>query len=614
VADLRRYFVSTQESAGHTPIYKVHKYFARRPHNQFRAIIDFYVPDDGLVLDCFSGGGVSLVEGLSAGKRVISVDTNEIATLVQLLQVSPISESFIDEALEQITRDVPPEIVDWYRTDCRNCPETAEIRWFERAYLVKCPACMKETSIANSNKKTKSDGKRKAGTYICECCQHEFKSVDTLRQGSVILSLRVKCSACGFHASVKPKLDDIERDKAITRNEEGICRDFAIQVPRDEIPSNWDRQLEDALIRKGFTQFADLFSPRNRMVLAYLIELLRNQSATNSESERLAKLGLVSSLIRYVNNMTFCTDGWMDGRPVAWAKHAYWTPNQFVEVNPFEYLSHRAEAFRRAARDRRNRGIEAARRGDIDAVISKTAQYAIVRGDSRKLRIPDASIDAVVTDPPFGSNVQYGELTHLWSVWLRDTNPFGTQLFDLSEEILVHRKAKESSKSLQSYSDGLEEVFRECFRVLRSDGVLIFTFNNSDPGAWYAVMRAALNAGFRIEDEGIEYLEAISAYRDTAHLRFDEKIQGDVLYTFIKGQGTSCRRPDSNWLRRAVGRLLENGIDQQSRRFLVDVHLAAIRECASRISSGADASEIQDILDHVNVGRVKQLCEVLERA
>lgn len=59
----KNYFPGGMKSEGHTPIYKMHKYFARRPHNVFRELIQQYSPAGGLVVDCFGGGGVTLIEG-----------------------------------------------------------------------------------------------------------------------------------------------------------------------------------------------------------------------------------------------------------------------------------------------------------------------------------------------------------------------------------------------------------------------------------------------------------------------------------------------------------------------------------------------------------------------
>lgn len=593
---IHSYFQSQQRSAGHSPIYKVHKYFARRPHNQFRSIIEFYVPENGIVLDCFAGGGVSLIEGLSANRRVISIDFNEIASLVQLFEVSDLTSNAVNNAFDMLTAECPTEVVDWFRSTCRACGDNADVRWFERAYRVACPYCCSETLLDNESRAQKSDGRIKTGRYRCSVCQQEFRSVDTPRVGSKIIKMRVRCQSCGFHKTCCPSESDLERDNEISLDEIKIARDLGVEIPNDLIPESWDRQVEDALIRKGFLRFSDLFTSRNRLILGLLLKIYDEKSDDLGPTRTaLAALGLISSLIRYVNNMTFCTDGWMDGRPVAWAKHAFWTPNQFVEVNPFEYLMHRAEAFRRADKDRTNRGINNRKRGTAREVLDGHADYAITRGDSREIPLPDECIDAVVTDPPFGSNVQYGELTRLWSVWIRERNPFVTDLFDLKSEILVNRKKQTDSKTLFDYENGLTSVFRECYRILRQDGVLTFTFNNSDSRAWYAVMRSAILSGFKIESKGVTYLEEIVAYRDTAHLRFDENIQGDVLYSFIKSKSLIGIQPSVDWLRNTTQRLAAEKIPQESHLYQVEVHLATIREAAARIAHNASYEEVQDV-------------------
>lgn len=106
--------------------------------------------------------------------------------------------------------------------------------------------------------------------------------------------------------------------------------------------------------------------------------------------------------------------------------------------------------------------------------------------------------------------------------------PFPTKQFDLSEEVVVHRKQDQKvgySKSFDDYRAGLTSVYRECYRVLKENGILVFTFNNKNPDAWFSVIKAALDAGFDLDPEGITYQEQIEAYRNTAHLRFDGTAQ-----------------------------------------------------------------------------------------
>src|SRR5690349_19610251 len=104
---------SPTTSSGHTAIYKMHKYFARRPHNVFRALIEQHVQPGGVVLDCFAGGGVTLVEGLTVGRRVISVDVNPIASLIQHAQVAEADPDRVIALSHQVEAAVPPEHRAW---------------------------------------------------------------------------------------------------------------------------------------------------------------------------------------------------------------------------------------------------------------------------------------------------------------------------------------------------------------------------------------------------------------------------------------------------------------------------------------------------------------------
>ena len=139
--------------------------------------------------------------------------------------------------------------------------------------------------------------------------------------------------------------------------------------------------------------------------------------------------------------MCFSTSSWMDGRPVAWAKHAYWTPNQFIETNPFEYFGNRIKAFKSAIKDRNKRFASKNHSFSFQDVLQKKSDYSVQNGNSGALNIPEESIDFVLTDPPYGSNVQYGELCEFWSAWLHNINPFDNNS-SLTSEAVVHRKTK----------------------------------------------------------------------------------------------------------------------------------------------------------------------------
>ena len=534
-----KYFNKHVKSLGHTPIYKMHKYFARRPHNVFRELIEFYSKEGQIVFDPFGGGGVTLVEGLTLNRKVISTDVNPVASFIQYCQVSDVKADRILSYAKDLKNMVMDSFPDAFVTDCTACDnDSAHVRWIEHAYLVKCPQCSKETSLRNDNKALNDSGKPRNGIYVCQHCSSNIKAADAPRVFSEIISLRYKCDRCGAHNVKEPSERDNLKHLNYKINIQKIRDGLSLRFPDFEIPKEWDRQQEDCLHRKGFTKFTDFFTPRNLLISAAFFDAAEKLRCKKQlkDSEYDFLIFIVSSLIRYTNSMNFSTSSWMDGRPVAWAKHAFWIPNQFIEANPFEYFDNRIKSIRSGLKDKNSRFASKSNTFDFSELIDDSADYMVQCIDSKLVKIPNGSVDLVVTDPPYGSNVQYGELCAFWQVWLDGKTQFPLPRHELTSEAVVHRKTKDNKyqKDFSDYYNLLLGIFRKCHDVLKADGQLVFTFNNKDIRAWYAVIKATIDAGFHIEPKGIFYQEAIHAYRDTAHLRHDGTPQGDFIYTFSK--------------------------------------------------------------------------------
>jgi len=133
--------------------------------------------------------------------------------------------------------------------------------------------------------------------------------------------------------------------------------------------------------------------------------------------------------------------------------------------------------------------------------LSSHLRLSGVMGDSRlKVRndsacsmrqIPDASIDYVFTDPPFGSNIYYSEVNLIWEAWLG-------RVTDATEEAVVHRKNDGGTKRLPDYARLMQTAFKEIFRVLKPGRWATVEFNNSDGTVFEAIKQAIRQAGFEI--------------------------------------------------------------------------------------------------------------------
>jgi adenine-specific DNA methylase len=116
-------------------------------------------------------------------------------------------------------------------------------------------------------------------------------------------------------------------------------------------------------------------------------------------------------------------------------------------------------------------------------------------GSSSQTDIKDGVVDAVITDPPFFDNVHYSQLADFFYVWIREMvgreGVFRAETTRSTEEV--------QQTDSQRFTDNLIAVFKDCHRVLKNDGLLIFTYHHSRPEGWSAILEAIHEAGFYIE-------------------------------------------------------------------------------------------------------------------
>ena len=140
---------------------------------------------------------------------------------------------------------------------------------------------------------------------------------------------------------------------------------------------------------------------------------------------------------------------------------------------------------------------------------SKSIQINLESADNL-IHISDNSIDAIVTDPPYYSTIQYAELSDFFYVWqkrtLGDIFPelFYLELTDKEREAVANpsrfRNMGISPEELanQDYEAKMSMAFAEYHRVLREDGVMTVQFNHKDSGAWDVLAKSLIDAGFEI--------------------------------------------------------------------------------------------------------------------
>jgi putative DNA methylase len=146
---------------------------------------------------------------------------------------------------------------------------------------------------------------------------------------------------------------------------------------------------------------------------------------------------------------------------------------------------------------------------DLEQYNPKSIQIDSASADNLT-HIPDKSVDAVITDPPYYSTIQYAELSDFFYVWLKRTlgdvfpELFYLELTDKDREAVANpsrfRNMGVSPEILanQDYEAKMAMAFAEYHRVLRDDGVMTVQFNHKDSGAWDVLAKSLIDAGFEI--------------------------------------------------------------------------------------------------------------------
>lgn len=187
---------------------------------------------------------------------------------------------------------------------------------------------------------------------------------------------------------------------------------------------------------------------------------------------------------------------------------------------------------------------------EFDAAVQPPVTLTCKSGDGLD-HLSDGQIDAVVLDPPYYDNVMYAELSDFFYVWLKRTagyvypDLFRRTLTDKENEAIANPakfKDQKGAKILagRDYQHRMGAIFAEARRVLKPDGIMTLMFTHKATGAWDALTKGLMEAGFAItaswpintEAEGSLHIKDKSAANSTVFLVCRPRTDGrdDVRY------------------------------------------------------------------------------------
>lgn len=184
-------------------------------------------------------------------------------------------------------------------------------------------------------------------------------------------------------------------------------------------------------------------------------------------------------------------------------------------------------------------------------------------GSSNATGLPDGCLDLIVTDPPFFDNVHYSELADFFYAW-QHLYPRGF----INGAPTTRHALEVQDTDADNFAIKLRAVFSECRRVLKDEGLLVFTYHHSRAEGWTSLVKAVLGAGFRITNAHPVKAEMSVA---TPKSQAKEPIQLDVILVCKKTEQDVHGFPD---LKQALDKATKLYHQKQSRLEVVGLKLS----------------------------------------
>lgn len=501
-----------------------------------------------VVFDPFAGSGTTVFEAAKLGASPIGMDINPVATLVQRQAVQrwdlgelergfKLVEAACREEIDRLHRAASGETVLYYFwvavADCPDCGDS--VRLFSRqvfaqhAYPKKyprsqavCPECLAIvtttydfSSAECPNGHTFSNTGAVTGARMTCRQGHSARILDALDGQPPDRELYAKLVVSADGAKRYEAADDFDRRLAAEASQ--LLRDRADQLvlPSGELETGYNTRQA---MSWGFRTWRDFFNDRQLYCLGLLAAAIRDLEIGPAEREALATL--FSGTLEF-NNLFCSFKGEGTGavrhmfshhvlKPERMALEAHpwgtpWSSGSFSTLYKSRLL--RAHEHKADPADLVLLDGKAERQRQLSSVLDLTVvdawpskglrpHQALLRaGDAAQSGLPTASVDLVITDPPYMDNVHYSELADFFHAWLRGIHPFASYPTDTAT---TRRAGEVQSTTAEGFGNAIAAVWKECRRVARDDALLAFTFHQARIEGWIALMQSLATAGWQV--------------------------------------------------------------------------------------------------------------------
>lgn len=505
----------------HAPkaIYDMHTYWSKKHWAAIREYIKHYLPEkyyprgSGLVLDCFSGSGMTGVAAMMEDRPCVLIDASPAAAFISHCYTHPVDPDELSAAydrmmvepysgdlrrrLKEITgEDIGNlhEELDWlYATKCDRCRGDATTEYVVYSERFQCPKCLKIVALfdcpevkvpyrigGKSSQKTELKKRR-----VCPFCLAKNKnephrdfaiSTRSRKFGSMPVLVSYKClGGCKPSRDRRRHDEQTETRKGQYFEEHDLGKIQTIEAAK--IPHWYPKRkmmdVEDdskpwgVKWRAGTSNFrtvAELYSKRNLWALAAW------RGAVSRSPEQMAALAISVT----VPSIT-CSKMLREEKRAVQTGTYYNPPisRHISLANAIDYGKRIILSGQLA--------LSQALRNGFCAVSNESALLA---------ELTPNRFDYVFTDPPYlNLEVQYGELNFLWEGWL-----------DFSSEWLASEITLNPVRGITwaMAEERLRQAILRIYHVLKPGRFASICYHDTSVANWKMLHDAILDTGFEI--------------------------------------------------------------------------------------------------------------------
>ena len=263
-------------SAGkNTYTYDAHTYHTKVPPQGIANVISKYLPDGGVVLDPFSGSGMTGVAARYLGCDVVLNDLSPAASFISHNFLATINPSKFFDAVSHVLSSLDDLQRKLYSTRCRECQSEVVQLYTVWSYVLECNYCEKDFVLW--------DHCRKYGTNVrehkilrkfpCPHCGSEVNKSHLKRKRAVPVFLGYRCCSKKL---VEHSVDDEDHRRIKAAN--SVLAEYDENIPRNELPDGVNLNQPK---RHGYVTIDKLYTPRNLAASAAIWREIRRLEDPN---------------------------------------------------------------------------------------------------------------------------------------------------------------------------------------------------------------------------------------------------------------------------------------------------------------------------------------------